>query len=150
MFVLRSATAADKYILQTLYSTVTGTSLSLTDEEWDRSISLDGLGAVEIVIAEKDGRTIGFGGVDVTAREQLRWLYLLPQYQRGGFGSKILQQLESVAWRSGLQSIRLHSTPNAVEFYSKRGYTRVQDHERFGHDHDGVEMVKVRQHSVSL
>jgi N-acetylglutamate synthase-like GNAT family acetyltransferase len=140
MFALRAATNADKEIIQTLYSTVTGTSLSFKDEEWE----------VGVVIAESDGRAIGFGGLDLTAKEQLRWLYLLPDYQRGGFGSKILQHLESIAWRSGLQSIRLHSTPNAVEFYSKRGYRRVEDHEQFGHDHDGVEMVKVREHSISL
>ena len=140
MFVLRSATAADKELIQTLYSTVTGTSLPLRDEEWE----------VGVVIAETDGRAIGFGGLDLTAKEQLRWLYLLPEFQRSGFGSKILEQLESIAWRSGLQSIRLHSTPNAVEFYSKRGYKRVPDHEQFGHDHDGVEMVKVRGHSLSL
>jgi GNAT superfamily N-acetyltransferase len=133
MFALRSATSADKEIIQTLYTSVTGTSLSFKDEGWE----------VGVVIAENDGRAIGFGGLDLTAPEQLRWLYLLPEYQRGGIGSKILQELESLAWRSGLQSIRLHSTPNAVEFYSKHGYSRVPDHEQIGHDHDGVEMVKI-------
>ena len=97
-----------------------------------------------IVIAEVLDRVIGFGGIDTTAREHLRWLYLLPEYQRSGVGSTILSELEHVAWTSGLQSIRLHATPNAVQFYSKRGYTPVPHNQQLVHDHEGVEMMKVR------
>jgi GNAT superfamily N-acetyltransferase len=122
-----------------VYTSVVGTSLDLSSDEWRRWLNLEG-----IVVAVDDDRVIGFGGIDIRAKEQLRWIYLLPEFQRGGVGSKILNELENVAWRSGLQAIRLHAAPAAVDFYSKRGYTRVPDQQRFGHDHEGVEMIKLR------
>ena len=139
MLAIKPAKATDWDEIEKIYTSATGHQLTLKDEECLRLIALGG-----IVIAEAGNISIGFGGIDVKAREQLRWLYLLPEYQRAGFGSKILLELEEIGWRSGLQSIRLHSTPNAVQFYAKLGYHRVPVHEQFGHDHDGVEMVKTR------
>ena len=139
MVTIRRATLLDRPSIEGVYATVVGTSLVLGDDEWRRWFSLAGF-----VVAEENDRVIGFGGIDVTAEEQLRWVYLLPEFQHGGIGSKILHELETLAWSSGLQSIRLHSTPGAVQFYVKRGYTRVPDQEQLGHDHDGVEMVKLR------
>lgn len=139
MVTIRRATLLDKASIEGVYATVVGTSLVLADDEWRRWFTMAG-----IVVAEENNRVIGFGGIDVTAEEQLRWVYLLPEFQRGGVGSKILHELETMAWSSGLQSIRLHSAPGAVQFYAKRGYTRVPEQEQLGHDHDGVEMVKLR------
>ena len=139
MVTIRHATLLDKPSIEGVYATVVGTSLVLADDEWRRWFSLAGM-----VVAEEDNRVIGFGGIDVTAEEQLRWMYLLPEFQRGGVGSRILHELETLAWSSGLQSIRVHSTPGAIQFYAKRGYTRVPDQEQLGHDHEGVEMVKLR------
>jgi len=139
MVTIRRATLLDKASIEGVYATVVGTSLVLADDEWRRLFTVAG-----IVVAEENNRVIGFGGIDVTAEEQLRWVHLLPEFQRGGVGSKILHELETMAWSSGLQSIRLHSAPGAVQFYAKRGYTRVPEQEQLGHDHDGVEMVKLR------
>jgi GNAT superfamily N-acetyltransferase len=139
MVTIRRATLLDRPSVESVYASVVGTPFVLSDDEWRRWIGLDG-----VVVAEENNRVIGFGGIDVTAEEQLRWVYLLPEFQRGGVGSRILHELESMAWSSGLPSIRLHSTPGAVQFYAKRGYTRVPDQEQLGHDHDGVEMVKLR------
>jgi len=139
MVTIRRATLLDRPSIESVYATVVGTSLVLGDDEWRRWFSLGG-----ILLAEENSRLIGFGGIDVTAEEQLRWMYLLPEFQRGGVGSRILHELETLAWSSGLQSIRVHSTPGAIQFYAKRGYTRVPDQEQLGHDHEGVEMVKLR------
>jgi GNAT superfamily N-acetyltransferase len=139
MVTIRRATLLDRPSIEGVYATVAGTSLVLGDDEWRRWFSLGG-----ILVAEENSRVIGFGGIDVTAEEQLRWMYLLPEFQRGGVGSRILDELETLAWSSGLQSIRLHSTPGAIQFYAKRGYTRVPDQKQLGHDHEGVEMVKLR------
>lgn len=139
MVKIRCATALDKQSIERVYASVVGTSLDLSSDEWRRWLNLAG-----IVVAVDDDQVIGFGGIDITAKEQLRWIYLLPEFQRGGVGSKILAELENVAWSNGLQAIRLHATPAAVDFYAKHGYTRVPDRQRFGHDHDGVEMIKLR------
>ena len=139
MVTIRRATLLDRSSVESVYATVVGTSLGLSDEEWRRWLAIDG-----IVVAEENNQVIGFGGIDVTAGEQLRWVYLLPEFQRSGIGSKILHELETVAWTSGLRSIRLHANPDAIEFYSRHGYAPIPDHEQIGHDHDGVEMVKQR------
>lgn len=139
MILTRPARIEDRESIANVCATVTGTSLSLTDDEWGRWLELGG-----IVIAEEEDQVVGFGSIDVTAVEQIKWLYLLPRFQHRGLGSRILDELENLGWLGGLQSIRLHSTPNAVGFYTKRGYTPVSTHEQIGHDHDGVEMVKRR------
>lgn len=137
--VIRRANQTDIDAIKKLYTVATGFEFVLSHEEWQRWIDLRG-----VVIAEIDNQTIGFGGIDVTAREQLRWLYVVPEYSRAGFGSKLLQELEEIGWRSGLSSIHLHSTPSAVQFYAKLGYARVPAQDQIAHDHDGVEMVKLR------
>ena len=144
MPAIRRAQTTDKRSVESLYSIVTGAALSLTDVEWRQFVAQGG-----ILVAEKENQIVGFGGIDLTAKEQLRWLYLRPQFRSSGVGSRILAELEKLAWRSGTQSIRLHSTPNAVEFYLKHGYTPVPEHEQFGHDHDGLEMIKVRTNCIS-
>lgn len=93
-------------------------------------------------MAEAEGCIIGFGGIDVNATEQLKWLYLLPQHQGVSIGSQLLRQLESIGWEAGLNSIRLHSAPGAVEFYRRHGYRPVVSVDEIGHDHEGVEMMK--------
>lgn len=139
MVTIRRATLSDKPAIEGVYERTVGASFRVSDDEWRRCLGSEG-----IVIAEENDQLIGFGGIDVSVKEQLRWIYLLPEFQRTGFGSRILNELETIAWNSGLRSIRLHATPGAVEFYLKRGYTPVSDLEQFGHDHDGVELVKLR------
>jgi GNAT superfamily N-acetyltransferase len=95
-----------------------------------------------LIVAATDDQVIGFGGIDVTAAEQLKWLYILPDYQSSGLGSKILQQLEMIGWRCGLQRLRVHAAPGAVGFYERHGYVRVDQAQQTEHDHEGVEMVK--------
>jgi len=144
MLAIKRANLTDRDAVGRVYAVATGTQLSVSHKEWERWISLEG-----VVVAEVNNNLVGFGGIDVSAKEQLRWLYLLPEYQRTGLGSRILQALEEIGWRSGLQAIRVHSTSSAVQFYAKLGYARVADHDQFGHDHDGIEMIKVRPDNVS-
>lgn len=137
MFEIRTATIEDKKSIQQIYRAVSGAHADET--HWDQLIRAGG-----IVVAQTAAEIIGFGGIDVRAPEQMKWLYLLPQYQRSGIGSRILQRLERIGWDAGLNSIRLHSAPAAVEFYRKHGYAAVEPAEQIGHDHEGLEMVKER------
>ena len=137
MFEIRPAKIEDKEYIQKVYLSVIGHQGNQDEASWARLIRAGGL-----FVAEDDGRIIGFGGIDVQAAEQLKWLYLLRQYQRAGLGSKILQRLEEIGWESGLSSLRLHSAPQAVEFYRRHGYRTVEPMDLIGHDHEGVEMAK--------
>jgi len=139
MSEIRSAQPEDKATVQRIYQSMIGSYADQNEARWDRLIQLGGL-----VVAQAEGRIIGFGGIDVHAAEQVKWLYLLPQHQGAGFGSEILQRLESIGWEAGLDSLRVHSAPAAVNFYRRDGYRLVDTAALIGHAHEGVEMMKQR------
>jgi GNAT superfamily N-acetyltransferase len=137
MLEIRTARVDDKISIQKIYVSAVGVRAGSDEAQWNQLIQAGGL-----LIVHDAGRIIGFGGIDVKAREQVRWLYLLPQYQGAGIGSQLLQRLEEVGWKAGLNLLRLHSAPAAIEFYRRHGYKAVEPSELIGHDHDGLEMVK--------
>lgn len=136
---IRIARPEEKGAIQLIYQAVAGQNAVSDEARWDQLIQRGGL-----VVATVEGRIIGFGGIDVLAAEQLKWLYLLQQHQGSGFGSRILRRLESIAWESGLDSVKVHSAPGAVDFYGRHGYSVVDDVDQMEHDHEGVEMMKER------
>jgi len=137
MFEIRTANAEDKASIRRIYISVVGSQHGADETLWDQLMRAGGL-----LVAQTEDRIIGFGGIDVSAPEQLKWLYLLPEHQGKGVGSQLLQRLERIGWESGLNSLRLHSAPGAVKFYRRHGYKAVGGVEEIGHDHEGVEMVK--------
>lgn len=136
---IRVAQPEDTETIKRIYQTVAGPHANQDEALWDRLLQQGGL-----VVAEVDGRIIGFGGIDVHAAEQVKWLYLLPQHQGAGLGSEILRRLESIGWAAGLDSLRVHSAPAAVSFYRRHSYRLVETSALMGHDHKGVEMTKNR------
>jgi GNAT superfamily N-acetyltransferase len=136
VFRLRPATTEDTESIQRVYSYIVGPPTG-QERTWSRLIE-----AGWLVVAEMEGDVIGFGGIDIEAVEQLKWLYVLPEHQGNGIGSKILEELERVGWSSGLSAIRLHAAPNAVEFYRRHGYRPVTEDDQLAHDHEGVAMIK--------
>ena len=139
MFQIRTAKTEDRESIQRIYVAVVGPEASQDEAQWDELIHAGGL-----LMAQAEGRIVGFGGIDVQAAEHVKWLYLLRQYQGAGLGWEILRRLEDIGWEAGLKSLRLHSAPEAVEFYRRHGYRAVEAAEQVGHDHEGVEMVKDR------
>jgi len=140
MSEIRVAQPEEKEAIQGIYRAVVGPSADQEEARWDRLIEQGG-----VVVATEEGRIVGFGGIDVHALEQVKWLYLLPQHQGAGVGSEILQRLERIGWEAGLHALRVHSAPGAVNFYRKQGYRVLETAAQIGHDHEGVEMVKQRQ-----
>jgi GNAT superfamily N-acetyltransferase len=143
VIIIRTAQQADKEALLEIYKAALSAQTSIDDDYCDRLLQAGGL-----VVAEADGCVVGFGGIDTAAVEQLKWLYLSPEHQRAGIGSKILLRLEEIAWKANLRFVRLHSAPGALEFYRRHGYSLVPSKDAIGHDHDGVEMIKVRPSNV--
>jgi GNAT superfamily N-acetyltransferase len=137
MLEIRTARVDDKESIQEIYVSAVGVEAGTDEAQWERLIQAGGL-----LVAHNAHRIIGFGGIDVNAREQVRWLYLLPPYQGAGIGSQLLRRLEEIGWKAGLNLLRLHSAPAAIEFYRRHGYEAVEPTELIGHDHDGLEMVK--------
>ena len=131
---LRTAHHEDKDSINRIYVETTGANRT---PDWDRLIQSEGL-----IVAAVANQIIGFGGIDVTAADQLKWLYILPEYQKSGLGSKILQQLEMIGWRCGLQRLQVHAAAGAVGFYERHGYVQLDQAHQTEHDHEGVGMVK--------
>jgi GNAT superfamily N-acetyltransferase len=135
MSEIRIAQPEDKETIQRIYNAVVGSDAE-HEALWDKLILQGGLVAARI-----EGQIVGFGGIDIHAAEQVKWLYLLPEHQGAGFGSEILRRLESIGWGAGLESLRLHSALGAVNFYRRHGYRLVETAAQLGHDHEGVELM---------
>lgn len=137
MFTIRLAGTEDKPTIQKLYVAMAGRDFN--DEDLDYVLATTGM-----VVAEAGDAIVGFGGIDIHARVQLRWLYVLTDYQRCGVGSEILKRLEKIGWNTHLTSLRVHSTPEAVNFYRKHAYQF--DEVGIQQDHEGIGLVKSRPH----
>lgn len=138
MFKLRRAVPEDIEAVREIYASAAGREAVFDEDYLNRLISAGGL-----LVAEETAGVVGFGSIEVDAAEHVRWLYVLPGRQRGGIGSALLVQLERVGWAAGLRSIRLHAAPGAAGFYRRNGYREATPDEEVGHDHEGVEMLKI-------
>lgn len=138
MFTIRLAKMGDKEALRELFAAVVGRQ-PWNEADWNYALETKG-----VVVAAAGETIIGFGGIDVHAEVHLKWLYVLSGYQRNGIGSEILQRLENLGWESHLLSIRVHSTPEAVDFFSEKGF--IPDKRASARDHKGIGMIKHRPH----
>jgi putative acetyltransferase len=68
-----------------------------------------------------DGVAIGWVEVD---RDRVAALYVSPSCSRRGVGSVLLARAETSIRSSGYTTTRLESSPNALDFYFRRGYVR--------------------------
>ncbi len=93
-----------------------------------------------VIVAVAAGGLVGFGRVELDLGI-LSAVYVHPDYARDGVGSSLLSHLESTARRAGMESLSLHASLNAVDFYEASGYERVEtvEHEVAG----GVELACV-------
>jgi ribosomal protein S18 acetylase RimI-like enzyme len=80
----------------------------------------------EFLVAEDDGLIVGFGQLNQQNGE-VEAVYVSPDYGGLGVGSALLKQLEEVAQESGIASLHLLSSLNAVSFYERAGYIRGRE-----------------------
>jgi GNAT superfamily N-acetyltransferase len=137
MLKIRKAGPEDKGLIHKVHLAAAGGVLAGNPSYLDDLIRSGG-----VLIAELDSLIIGFGSIDTKAMEQIKHLYILPKYQGSGVGSMLLEAIEEVGWRAGLDRLRLHSAKAAVGFYERQGYREAEPGEVIGHDHEGVEMIK--------
>src|ERR1051325_2189884 len=128
MFKLRRAVPEDKDAVREIYASAAGREAVFDEDYLNRLISAGGL-----LVAEEAAGVVGFGSIEVSAAEHVRWLYVLPGRQGGGVGSELLTRLERVGWEAGLRSIRLHAAPGAAGFYRRNGYREATPYEAVGH-----------------
>ena len=78
--------------------------------------------AGHVVIASSEGEAIGWGS---SADARITGLYVRSSWSRMGIGRMIMSRLEREIVKRGHEYAKLESSPNAVAFYSRLGYTPV-------------------------
>ena len=89
-------------------------------ETVDRAAWSESLAAHYTVVAEREGRLLGFGDMDSTG--YLDRLYVHRDFQGRGTASAIVQALEGYAWGLGVEEISVHASRTARPFFQRRGY----------------------------
>lgn len=75
----------------------------------------------EVWVAEQETEIIGFAQLNQW-EGRIEALYVLPAYTRKKIGSRLLNQLRTVAQQYGLHTLSLQSSLNAVPFYTHAGF----------------------------
>lgn len=86
-------------------------------------------------VCKTEGRIVGVAALYVESEGigRIRWVYVLPQYQRKGIGTALLTHLEREAGKMDLKRLRLLTAEKAywaVNFYVKLGYSVTDRIER--------------------
>ena len=79
-----------------------------------------------IYIVSQNDNIIGCGAIgpyfNSLTESSLFTVFVLPEYQRMGIGSRIIKALENDEFFTRAQRIEIHASINACEFYLKMGY----------------------------
>jgi putative acetyltransferase len=92
-------------------------------ESWATNLSVAGMEqkihALEIWVAEIDGRAAGWGAI---RGDRLEGLYTDPDFAHRGVGTELLGKLEALMRARGICRIDAEASTNAEGFYLRRGY----------------------------
>lgn len=78
------------------------------------------------VAEDADGAVVAFVGVDL-ADGVLETLYVHPDAQGVGLGTRLLERAETTAREDGLDHLVMAASRNAVAFYEGRGYRQTAE-----------------------
>ncbi len=90
-----------------------------------------------MAVQDSEKGILGVGGLDLN---EVRLLYVLPDYQGKGVGSALLAHLESMVPPSLFADVFVYSTFGAVDFYRSRGFAAGGE---FAFDFEGEQLLTV-------
>lgn len=78
-------------------------------------------------VYRSEGRVVGVAALQVESEEtgRVRWVYILPEFQRRGIGTALVRRVEAEARALGLYTLRVLTFGKAhwaVRFYERLGY----------------------------
>jgi putative acetyltransferase len=92
-------------------------------QRWAANLTLSGmeqkLRAMDIWVAEIDGRAVGWGAI---RGDRLEGLYTDPEFAGQGIGTALLSLLEAQMRARAVASMHAEASLNAEGFYRRRGY----------------------------
>jgi N-acetylglutamate synthase-like GNAT family acetyltransferase len=95
---------------------------------------------MDFYVYEADETIIGVSAIEKKCEDQgeLKWIYVLPERQRKGIGTKLVRHLEGVAKDLCLSEMTLFTDEKAtwaINFYKKMGYKQIDKRKLpWGHD----------------
>jgi len=76
-----------------------------------------------ILLIECDGEIVGTGAI---YENQIKRMFVLPEFQGKGYGSMLLDRLEQQAANKGYANVVLDFSLPAYSLYEKRGYVPIE------------------------
>lgn len=125
-----------------LFDTIEGLSHSAGRQALPAAVQRALIRKGHSLVAEADGRIIGFLSTEVHRRElHIREFSVLPEMQRKSVGSVLLRAVEIDARNSGFDALTLTTfadVPWNAPFYARRGFEIVLDVESHPRLHDEI------------
>jgi GNAT superfamily N-acetyltransferase len=75
-------------------------------------------------VAELSGKVVGFSSIQ---KHEVSALYVHPDHQNKGIGSKLLARVEAEAIRHGIHRLTLFASMNSRQFYESHGYRVIRE-----------------------
>ena len=98
------------------------------DEDWQRTNFAAEFASSNTSVIEIEDRIVGYVQIrDEGHRIYLQNIALSPEFQRRGFGTRLLKRLqrESSARKVALELAVFRTNPNALKFYERIGFRRT-------------------------
>lgn len=116
-------------------------------KEWVGSISeesvLKQFKNTEWIVCEVESEIVGFVQYSLTDKTLFQ-IQVEPKFQGNSIGTALYKYVESKFINSGLEKISLNATLNAVPFYEKMGFSKLEDI-KFKLGENFVDMVKMEK-----
>ncbi|MBK5529728.1 GNAT family N-acetyltransferase [Pseudomonas sp. TH08] len=77
-----------------------------------------------VFVATIDQHVVATASLD---RDVVRSVFVAPCHQGAGIGKKLMETLESIAIKEGLQRLRVPSSITAEAFYASFGFEKIRD-----------------------
>ncbi|AUX09291.1 GNAT family acetyltransferase [Halalkaliarchaeum desulfuricum] len=94
------------------------------------------------IIAELDGKIVGWGSVHLD-ENVLAATFVDPDYKRQGVGRTIVEELETIARREGVEVLIVPASLNAVGFYETLGYEKQREIDASGPDTPEIPSIEL-------
>lgn len=99
-------------------------------------------------LSDEDGNVLACGRLQKNTEElgQIRFMAVADAYQGKGYGKKILEALENKARLQQLRVLELQARENALEFYLRCGYQKIEATFKLW---DLIQHYRMRRHITS-
>lgn len=83
---------------------------------------------MEFYVATKKGEIVGVAALDIVGDDEgrIRWVYVLPEFQRQGIGENLIRRIEKYSKKKGIKKLSVYYVLKeanwAKKFYSSLGY----------------------------